>query len=392
MNDERCTDGLKSDVSFRTGLTIDQVAALWRPLEEAARPSFFLSWSWVGCWLRQTGLPANLLLAHRNGNLVGLALLHAKRGGGFHLTSSGKAAFDSIFVEYNGFLAAPCHLPEVSLAFQAFLAGRRWGSLHLPGVAEAMNGLRHSERFSVTETIRPAPFVDLAELRRARRAYLESRSGNCRQQIRRSLRLFEGRGPVTLERASSLDEARQIFDQLKYLHQLSWRSRGRPGAFAVAFFERFHRALLDEAWPDNHIDLLRLRVGSTVVGCLYNFIEGGEVYAYQSGFTQDPDPRCKPGMVAHALAVEYYLGAGFDRYLLLAGDSRYKTSLSSGEDRLRWLVIRRAGWMTRAARAARSVFRRHQSIADGIADQAGDVVNIQSLHQAGAVRFDGLDA
>src|SRR5579863_3571931 len=97
MNDESCTDGLKSDVSFRTDLTIDQVESLWRPLEDAARPSFFLSWSWVGCWLRQTGLPASLLLAHRNGNLVGLALLHAKRGGGFHLTSSGKAAFDSIF-------------------------------------------------------------------------------------------------------------------------------------------------------------------------------------------------------------------------------------------------------------------------------------------------------
>ncbi len=379
MTDDRGTDGIESDVSFRTGLTIDQIGALWRPLEEAANPSFFLSWAWVGCWLRQTGLPPSLLLAHRNGTLVGLALLHANKGD-LHLTSSGKADFDSIFVEYNGFLAAARHLPEVSLAFQAFLADRRWSKLHLPGVAGAGSGWGQSGRFAVAETIRAAPFADLDELRRTKRAYLESRSSNFRQQVRRSLRLFEERGPVILERASSLDEARAIFDELKHLHQLSWQSRGRPGAFAVAFFERFHRALLEESWPANRIDLLRLRVGDTVTGCLYNFIQGGEVYAYQSGFIRESDPRCKPGLVAHVLAAEHYLAAGFNRYLLLAGDSRYKTSLSSGEDRLRWLVIRRAGWVRRTARAVRSIVRRHQPVADGIADQAGDFVNIQSLH------------
>jgi CelD/BcsL family acetyltransferase involved in cellulose biosynthesis len=351
------------DVTFRQDLTVDEVGALWLALEETARPSFFLSWRWVGCWLRQTGLAPGLLVAHRDGKSVGLALLQSGAGAVFphlpgrHLTSSGDSNFDSVFVEYNGFLAAPSDQAEVGLSFRDYLSPKssggdpppRWSRIHLPGVSEEMLRLWSSGRFIVkTEASRPAPFVDLAELRRNRSNFLESRSANCRQQINRSKRLFQEQGPLQLEAATTLDQARAMFDELVLLHQRSWQARGKPGAFAIPFFKQFHRALLEGAWPTGQIELLRLRAGSSTVGCLYNFLYGGEIYAYQSGFQYDGDARHKPGLVTHAMAAERYLAAGHDRYLLLAGESRYKTSLATGADTLHWLVVRRIGFRAAA--------------------------------------------
>ena len=48
----------------------------------------------------------------------------------------------------------------------------------------------------------------------------------------------------------------------------------------------------------------RLRAGGRELGYLYNFAHRGIVHAYRSGFRHDPDPRLKPGLVGHSLAVE----------------------------------------------------------------------------------------
>ncbi len=384
-------------VSFRTDLDIDQVAPIWLTLESQAKASFFLSWCWVGCWLRQTGLVPNLLIAERNGVVIGLALLQPgtcpslPHWSGRYLTSSGDPAFDSVFVEYNGFLAAIDQGEAVGRAFQGFLAGRPraggWSRLHLPGVTDAMSALWLDSRFVVrSEISRAAPTILLHALRSSQTGYIDGLSRNCRYQIRRSMRLYRTDGPLTLEIAATLAEAGNFFDELRDLHQFSWRQRGQPGAFAIPFFERFHRALLEEAWPKGHIDLLRLRVGPTVIGCLYNFHYGGDAYAYQSGFRFDADPRRKPGLVMQAMATERYLGLGVARYRLLAGDSRTKTSLANAEDRLHWLVVRRPGWraacedgLERAGRRL-SAIGRNQTVADRIADQTGNLVNIEPLH------------
>lgn len=340
------------DVSFRTGLPLEEIAPLWRALEVSAQPSFFLTWYWVGCWLRESGLSPELLIARRHGQPVALALLQSGKTGllrpARHLTACGDTSLDSAFIEYNGFLAAAKDQSRAMHAFRAFLTGpgsETWSSLHLPGVDAAMRALWPEDTFAVRiESEREAPYVDLTALRSAGQAYLASRSANCRQQIKRSLRLFGGEQNLRLETPKDLDGAYRFFGELKTLHQKSWQARGKPGAFAAPFFEKFHKALIKEAWPAGHIDLLRLKAGAETVGCLYNFLYDGQAYAYQSGFAEFDDPRCKPGLVTHSLAAQRYLDRGVKRYLLLAGESRYKTSLSTGTDRMEWLIVRRKGF------------------------------------------------
>jgi CelD/BcsL family acetyltransferase involved in cellulose biosynthesis len=190
---------------------------------------------------------------------------------------------------------------------------------------------------------RPSYLIDLAEIRATTGDYLATRSRNSRQQIRRSMRLFEDAGPLRLAPAASLDEALATLADLKILHQRYWRAKGKPGAFASPFFERFHRALVTDAWPAGKIDLLRLTVGTRTIGCLYNFVHEGQAYAYQSGFDFGSDGRCKPGLVSHSLAAQRYLDAGLRRYLLLAGEGQYKVTLATHSEPLYWLQAYRSG-------------------------------------------------
>jgi CelD/BcsL family acetyltransferase involved in cellulose biosynthesis len=77
-------------------------------------------------------------------------------------------------------------------------------------------------------------------------------------------------------------------------------------------------------FPRGAIQVLR----AEGVGVLYNFVDRGRVYFYQSGFHYSPDNRLKPGLVMHYLAVEHCLSnPELAEYDFLAGDSQYKRSL-----------------------------------------------------------------
>jgi CelD/BcsL family acetyltransferase involved in cellulose biosynthesis len=183
-----------------------------------------------------------------------------------------------------------------------------------------------------------SPFVDLARLRETGSDYLAERSANTRQQIRRADRLHAQGGAISVERAETVPAALAMLDEMADLHQATWTARGQPGCFATPFFRRFHAALIAAALPRREIALLRVCGGLGTVGILYGFAFRGQVYAYQSGFAyREVEARAKPGLTCHHAAIRYALAAGFDRYDFLAGDDRYKRSLSDQVHPQYWL-------------------------------------------------------
>src|SRR6188472_920095 len=86
------------------------VEAAWRTLETQTQPSFFQSWTWVGCLADERFPEPILLRAERDGRTVGLALLNRVRGWfgteRLLLNESGNPALDSVYVEHNGVLLA----------------------------------------------------------------------------------------------------------------------------------------------------------------------------------------------------------------------------------------------------------------------------------------------
>jgi len=344
----------------------DQVALGrdWRALEQAAGAdaSFFLSWAWIGGWLAliqaqgpMACVPDCLTVREPAGAIVGLALLCRRRHRRLGLLSfrqwwlnqTGDPALDALTIEYNGILAAAPCAPAVRRAALGWLARRGNGcdELILGGIESELAALAHSIAPGAGRRVRllahmPCPGVDLAAVRAAGGDPLTLNSASTRSAIRRAMRLYGADGPLTLEQARSAEEGQDFLSGLKQLHQEQWRRRGQPGAFARPGFERFHQALVQDQLAAGTIQLCRIAAGARTIGFLYNFLWRGRVHAYQSGFAPTGgDPRLKPGLVSHTLAIGHAAAAGHEFYDFMAGDGQHKRSLATGASSLWWLAL-----------------------------------------------------
>jgi hypothetical protein len=334
------------------------VEDLWLDLECRSDCSFFQSWAWIGCWLRH--LPRSFsprVLIVRDGSLVvGLGVLIANRrrrhafvrSNGLYLNQTGDPYYDLITIEYNGFLSARNMARLVLRRCAEWLVARceDWDELYLSGLVPVWTEIFREIAAEIGLGVRvrdkkPCDLVDLDAIRAQGGDYLARLSRNTRYQVRRAMRLYEAEGSIALQAARSAGEALEFLAGLKELHQVYWIRQGEPGSFSNAFFERFHRALVTDRFDDGEIQLLRISVGDRPIGYLYNFVKDGWVYAYQSGFNYESDPKLKPGLTSHCLAIEHNLARGAKCYDFMAGEAQHKRSLGTRSVDMTWLVLQR---------------------------------------------------
>lgn len=292
----------------------------WRALEERSDPSFFQSWTWTGCLAEERFPDPILAAATEVGETVGLALFNRRRGIGrdvLFLGETGVMPWDRLAIEHNGPLAVRGRADTPDAILRAALAK---ADLILSGMpCPAMGQVLKSQ---------PAPFAI------PNPSYLDRRSANTRQQIRRSDRAF---GPLAIARAATEAIAHRWLDEMAAMHQAAWIARGKPGSFADPLFGRFHHELIRRGIPRGEIALLRVTAGARVAGILYNFRFRGRELAYQSGFMyEQSEPRLKPGLTCHRMAIEASGRDGMEIYDFLAGGDRYKRSLSDGTATMHW--------------------------------------------------------
>lgn len=383
------------DFAIETDIPTQTLGPLWRELEARSDCHFFLSWDWIGNWLAEIGRPVRVLIGRSAGQVVVLGLLVPSRrrgrvpfrvsGAGLHTT--GEPEQDVITVEYNGFLIArDCNRLSAPApgAGQAggsaawaedaaigFLLGQRHApdrypapridELHLLNVprtyaagdadagvptwlsATGADASGHRKDGLLRELVwsKPSWRVDLDAIRASGKAYADTLSANTRQQIRRSMRLYERRGKLAATRARDVPEALAFLDGLKSLHQSYWTGRGERGAFGFPFFERFQRRLIETCHPHGGVELIRVTRGDTAIGYLYNLVYRRHVYSYQSGFLFEDDPKLKPGLVSHCLCIEMHEREGDGVYDFMAGDNRYKSNLGSPGPDMHYALLRR---------------------------------------------------
>ena len=330
--------------------------APWVALEQRAYPSFFQSWGWIGAWLLTFPEDAGLMFLRiqLDGRDVGLSVLGRNVVSASRIFSSkallvseaGDPEHDALTVEHSGLLIEAGLEGDVLHRALEYLRAVEWSwdELFVSGVEEqradayeqAANaaGMSYAVRFK-----HPYFYVDLTGLQGRADEYLATLSRNTRYQIRRSMRLYEQRGQLTIQTANSLDEALEVFAKLRVLHQEHWTGRGEVGAFPTDRVTDFHQALICECFPRGQVQLLTISVAGVPIGYLYNFVLDGVVSNYQTAFVYEEDGRLKPGLVSHTLAIQWCAEHEMRVYDLLMGDQQFKRSLGKEQETMVWLVL-----------------------------------------------------
>lgn len=337
-----------------------ELAREWDDLAGRSDGHFFTSWTWMGSWLA-TLPPAQrpwLLRTREAGGdhlTLGLALLgrHTTRRHGFvrsrglFLSATGDEVLDDITIEYNQPRLDRRCAAAVLQAMQAHLFDQvaDWDELVLPGLAVSPAGLHALAqgatgcRLLVDE--KRAHQLDLDLVRQA--GGLGQHLGQrLRYRLRKTRKACEAHGPLSLQAATTADQAHDYLDRLIALHQPYWQQRGQPGAFASDYARAFHHRLVGAALARGQLQLLHIQAGTQTIGYLYNFLQYGQVYSYQSAFEhQALPPSVTPGQLCHALAIDASAQAGHRVYDFMAGDHRYKRELASHSRLMRWVVLQR---------------------------------------------------
>jgi CelD/BcsL family acetyltransferase involved in cellulose biosynthesis len=184
--------------------------------------------------------------------------------------------------------------------------------------------------------------------------YLQRRSANFRQQVRRRARNF-ARAGVSFRRISERGELQTALDALIHLHRARWGERSR--AFAGAR-ERFHRDFAALALERGWLRLWLAEAQGRPVAAWYGFRFQGADYFYQSG--RDPAwDRYRVGAALLEHTMREAFADGMREYRLLRGDEPYKRRYASATRTLHTVAFTRLTWMRPALSLARALARSH---------------------------------
>jgi CelD/BcsL family acetyltransferase involved in cellulose biosynthesis len=341
------------DVGVERLQNVAELEASWKELEARAAHPFYLSWLWIGTWLRHLPKDAqpHVLTARRAGTTVGLAVVCRRRAWSFgprararwFLNESGDARFDRLFIEHNKILAERSSADAITVACLKALMHRlhRSDQLVLSGIDPHLEATasRIASQLGLIVDVKQANTawrIDLSKVREKGGNYRAALGRHTRQAVSRSIRLYAERGPVEFRVTETPSQALAAFDLLANFHQARW---GHRGSFTHPSFRRFHEELIARGVHAGAVRISRTLVGERTIGVLYNFVHDGWVLNYQSGFLYENDGRLKPGFVSHVLSTEDSILRGERGYDFLAGSAQHKPRLANAEYVLKWITV-----------------------------------------------------
>jgi CelD/BcsL family acetyltransferase involved in cellulose biosynthesis len=320
----------------------------WRELESRNQVPFFLSWQWVSTWIETYQPQLVSVSAFHQDKIVCLGLFTQSiesrngfvRSQQLRLLQTGKAAEDQIWVEYNDFIGDKQHLTAaVNTCLKALIKSPLFKDEIVASMITESRANDISSQFSLAKVSMITPCY-LTNLDTVGGNYLASLSSNTRQQIRRSIRLYEKTyGELAIDTAHNYQQAIEYFHQAGQYHVKRWDDSG----FKNNNFVRFHENLIKNAFSEGAVQLLKLSAGDEVIAILYYHISNKRVHFYLQGIQYHQDKKLKPGLVAHTLATNYFLKQGMKSYDYMGGYSRYKTQLSKPSGNLVRLTVQRPG-------------------------------------------------
>jgi CelD/BcsL family acetyltransferase involved in cellulose biosynthesis len=290
--------------------------AAWDRLAEASG-NVFATREWSDAWLRHVEPGADpLVVACRDGvgEIAALWPLRVQRRGPLRLLRlAGHGPADEL-----GPVCAPADRDAAARALRGALdAGMLPGSVvlaeRLPTGTDWPGLLRGRALVSEPSPVLPTEGRTFDE-------FLQSRSGQFRNQVRRYDRRLERGHHVEVRLVERPEELAPALDVLLALHGGRWGEAS--DAFAPPL-DRFHRGFAAAALARGWLRLWTLRVDGEPAAAWYGFRFGGADAFYQSG--RDPRlDRLKVGGVLLARTIRATFDDGLREYRFLRGGEDYK--------------------------------------------------------------------
>jgi hypothetical protein len=334
----------------------------WLSIQRDRSLPFFLTWTWISCWIK-TYMPKIIVVrACWQGEVVAIGLLtqSIERRNGFirsrqyRLHQVGDQSHDQIWIEYNDFITIDEHtnasINACLLALQTTLD--KWDEILISMITASRAKKIQADIRNGHIISRIPTYVTEFENIANGGDYVSSLKSNTRYQINRSIRLYEERyGKLGLNSASTTEEALYLFHAAGKFHIKRWVDSG----YKNPDFIQFHENLIKKSFNNNEIDIINITSGTTIIGILYFHLVNKDVFFYLQGLRYEEDNKLKPGLVSHALTTQYYLDKGMRRYDYMGGESQYKCQLASESDELVTLCIKRPQLQFAVENAARYI-------------------------------------
>jgi CelD/BcsL family acetyltransferase involved in cellulose biosynthesis len=350
-----------AELSLEVRDDLAPVRELWTKLAERGR-NVFSTWEWASTWWRHYGhdRPLHLTVVRRGAEPVGLLPLYRwRRGPVTALRFLGHGPGDELGPvgdPDNGVLLARAlrrslHRLDADLLLAEQLPrGQDWGAL--------LGGRRLAEEAS------PVVRFDAGGWD----AYLEARSANFREQVRRRPRKLAREHRVAYRLSDGSRDLDHDLDLLFRLHDARW-SEAPTNFLADA---AFHRAFAPVAVQQGWLRLWFLEVDGEAVAALYGFRFAGTESYYQAG--RDPAwNHYRIGFVLLAHAIRRAAEEGVAEYRLLRGREDYKLRFAVADPGLETVALAR-GPVARAALPALAALRAAPGPLGAAARRAGSGV------------------
>jgi CelD/BcsL family acetyltransferase involved in cellulose biosynthesis len=288
----------------------------------------FRSFEWTSAWWNHLARGDDwLLVARRDGELVGLLPLEARRTllGGLELGLTAGGIVGSDFV---GVIARPDDAESCARAFAEWLT------------ASSADRVRLDDLLANDPLVQALPYAQvtprhrclLVDTRGDFSAYLAARPSGVGAQWRRRDRFLMRQPGARLERLATPAEVARGLELLFALHRARWAEEGGSDAIDDARVEAFHReaagALAARGWARIYL----LEVSGAPRAALYGFAHAHRFAYYQAGY--DPEWRARSvGTVLLGHVIRDCFTEGRAEFDFLRGDEAYKQAWATGERR-----------------------------------------------------------
>lgn len=315
---------------------------------------FFLSWKWLSGWIEQIAGPWFVLAAraHPGDNAPYVAFLPLRiqtkvENGRIRneLNMAGNFAAD-----YTGLLCLPDSESRAIPALARCIRRMNWARLNLENIhisdarlslllahfPKADFAIEESDRIGKIDGINNnvCPFASLPA---DWDAYLQTLTANARQKIRRLLRTLDTTHEFHVTHATQETIDRDLDTLLRF-----WESRWTPrkGEFARSIAES-NRVMLSRSFRTGFLFLPTLWKGDRPLASLATLVDHRKrvFLFYMTGRDQTFD-ELPAGLLLHAYSIRHAIDTQMVEYDFLRGNEAYKHSFSTGERRIRCVIVK----------------------------------------------------